>query len=494
MQNRTEINQEEFLELIHFIYERNVTKLRTKLTYYKLEKRTNYPEIVAQLAQIAMKEGKEMEQEVNNFFQNSNQTSIGSNHSPQKLKNKPYDKKDRQKDLTSLIYIIKNGLLNQLEEKLVTYLENGNPENDFIQLYQFAEPDKNIFFANQIARIITKVCPNIILPERQNTPISVPLLLRKANFTDAQTVVHVNFTNSKDAKQFMDALFIMDIAQINEQESSRFRENKKNDDSLYTIILTLQEIEAMQIKLLEFKAVADEFLKMLHPDEAYIQSYNENQIKESLPPPIHYTREVYNPLGFTPLCLAILDGDNQQIEHLIKNGADINQPSSQGTTAIAAAIYGGNLEAVKCLLESKKEIKKVYKEQKNPLHLVAGRIECHAEIIKLILEKRPEYLAEKTTTGETAFDIAKRNPNSLVLRTLKYYSHRQEIIEKARIIKQINRNNATLFRPRLPDELLAKIAAHAYSGFAEKHGGAYYSQDEAEKIAKHNLNFVKPRF
>jgi len=64
------------------------------------------------------------------------------------------------------------------------------------------------------------------------------------------------------------------------------------------------------------------------------------------------TIQAVNQMGFDPLMIACYRGQTKCAEFLIKNGADVNRPSPEGS-ALQAACYQNNFPLAKVLVEGK---------------------------------------------------------------------------------------------------------------------------------------------
>ena len=60
----------------------------------------------------------------------------------------------------------------------------------------------------------------------------------------------------------------------------------------------------------------------------------------------------HNDLQYTPLTLAIWSGNNELVKYLIEQGADVNFPSRYGKTPLMTAVEEGSIPIVRTLLEN----------------------------------------------------------------------------------------------------------------------------------------------
>lgn len=67
------------------------------------------------------------------------------------------------------------------------------------------------------------------------------------------------------------------------------------------------------------------------------------------------TIQAVNQMGFDPLMIACYRGQTKCAEFLIKNGANVNRPSAEGS-ALQAACYQNNFELAKVLVDGKAEL------------------------------------------------------------------------------------------------------------------------------------------
>jgi len=87
----------------------------------------------------------------------------------------------------------------------------------------------------------------------------------------------------------------------------------------------------------------------------------------------------------TPLIIASKDGDSSAIQRLLNEGANINEPDSNGNTPLMYAIWEGKVDVVKSLLQSGADIKA---KDKNGYNALLHAIDyADYKIVKLLLDR-----------------------------------------------------------------------------------------------------------
>ena len=85
------------------------------------------------------------------------------------------------------------------------------------------------------------------------------------------------------------------------------------------------------------------------------------------------------------LIKAARDGDLQQVQELLDNGADVDAKNENGVTALMEAYGGGHIEIMKLLLESEADVD-AKDIRTGTTILMAASTMGQAEIVKLLLE------------------------------------------------------------------------------------------------------------
>lgn len=119
--------------------------------------------------------------------------------------------------------------------------------------------------------------------------------------------------------------------------------------------------------------------------------------------------------GYTPLILACYRSNNDVAVFLIENGAIIDENSPMGT-ALMAAVVKGNIEMADLLLKKKANVNSF--DANGTSSLIYAVQFNNVEILRLLLE----YKADKThkdNDGKTAFEHAVFSGNEEIINLLK---------------------------------------------------------------------------
>ena len=109
--------------------------------------------------------------------------------------------------------------------------------------------------------------------------------------------------------------------------------------------------------------------------------------------------------GNTPLHLAAREGNKEEVELLLKGGAQVDLQNEDGHTALHAAAREGNKGVVELLLEKGADPNCKDKDGNNALILAADR--GHEEVVKLLL-KGGAQVDLQNEDGDTPLSIAAR--------------------------------------------------------------------------------------
>jgi len=131
--------------------------------------------------------------------------------------------------------------------------------------------------------------------------------------------------------------------------------------------------------------------------------------------------------GRTPLHEAITSGQLDLVKFFVENGANLNQRTkNKGYTPLQLAIVGNQSDIVKYLLDKQALPDKIqHNTGKTALHIAAetGAIETLGFLIK----SRSDLFA-KTSTGQTALDLAKKESQmdiaQILEKLMQHYEYR----------------------------------------------------------------------
>lgn len=114
--------------------------------------------------------------------------------------------------------------------------------------------------------------------------------------------------------------------------------------------------------------------------------------------------------GYTPLHRACYGGHKDCVRYLLKKGANIDAKTTDDWTPLHCAVRWNNIVVAEYLVKQGADINAKSSGGNTPLHIVAsnGRYSITCDIIQLLLyHPNCDYLA-KNSSGDTAYDIAKR--------------------------------------------------------------------------------------
>jgi ankyrin repeat protein len=111
--------------------------------------------------------------------------------------------------------------------------------------------------------------------------------------------------------------------------------------------------------------------------------------------------------GFSPLLLAAYNDKFVMVSFLLKNGADVNYSTSQGSILHSVA-YKGNTEIAKLLIDKGANVDTPDQNGTTPLHYAT--MFSHNELATVLVKKGANPL-KKDGTGQSALDYAKSLKN-----------------------------------------------------------------------------------
>lgn len=114
------------------------------------------------------------------------------------------------------------------------------------------------------------------------------------------------------------------------------------------------------------------------------------------------TLNTVNENGFSPLIIATYKNQIKVVEFLLKNNADVNFVSPEGT-ALIGACYKGNFEMVELLIQNKANVNVVGGNNISPLIFAVQS--KNKELVKLLVQNGADQTI-KDSAGRTAKDYA----------------------------------------------------------------------------------------
>jgi ankyrin repeat protein len=109
-----------------------------------------------------------------------------------------------------------------------------------------------------------------------------------------------------------------------------------------------------------------------------------------------------NENGFSPLIISTYKNQIKVVEFLLKNNADVNFDSPEGT-ALIGACYKGNFEIVKLLIQNKANVNVVGGNNISPLIFAVQS--KNKKLVKLLVQNGADQTI-KDSAGRTAKDYA----------------------------------------------------------------------------------------
>ncbi|MFE7355011.1 ankyrin repeat domain-containing protein [Streptomyces sp. NPDC057543] len=110
--------------------------------------------------------------------------------------------------------------------------------------------------------------------------------------------------------------------------------------------------------------------------------------------------------GRSPLHYAALEGDLQEITHLLEQGVDPNIPDKKGFTALHFAAQQWQVQAAEMLLNGGAEVDPRNKYGNTPLMVATHSSQGRDDLIELLRSRGADPFAE-TSDGRTPFGLAR---------------------------------------------------------------------------------------
>ncbi|XP_023223541.1 uncharacterized protein LOC111624819 [Centruroides sculpturatus] len=110
--------------------------------------------------------------------------------------------------------------------------------------------------------------------------------------------------------------------------------------------------------------------------------------------------------GYTPLILAVLNGNRELAMLLIHFNADVNARDNKGNTALHVATFNGRSDMIELLLQCGAEVDTFNHDRNTPVHIACQNCIPGTKFILLkLLRAQPDLLA-KNKDGATPFDLS----------------------------------------------------------------------------------------
>ncbi len=123
-----------------------------------------------------------------------------------------------------------------------------------------------------------------------------------------------------------------------------------------------------------------------------------------------------NDKGFSPLILAVYNGEKETVRFLLEHKANTEIQDVSGNTALMGACFKGYLDIVKLLIDYKTEVNR--KNYNQATALIYAATFGHTDIVKELIKNGADANL-KDSRGNTAFDHAKMQDNKEIIEVLK---------------------------------------------------------------------------
>ena len=120
--------------------------------------------------------------------------------------------------------------------------------------------------------------------------------------------------------------------------------------------------------------------------------------------------------GYTKLMLAILEGDQAEIEDHLKTKINLDQTTDSGLNALTIAICAGETEIARSLVDVGIDIDQKDNSGLVPLHWA---VLCGNRDMVAILSERSSYSQDEYPDGRTLLEVAKTAGDDEIVQALK---------------------------------------------------------------------------
>ncbi|XP_033746494.1 uncharacterized protein LOC117331737 [Pecten maximus] len=117
-------------------------------------------------------------------------------------------------------------------------------------------------------------------------------------------------------------------------------------------------------------------------------------------------REVTGSSGYTPLILAVQNGNKDMAETLLFHSADVDFPDNKGNTPLHLAVFSGQADMVELLLQNNAKVDIQNSDGNTPVHIISQCDYDHRIKIMLKLLKVSPMLYTRNKTQATPLDLA----------------------------------------------------------------------------------------
>ena len=140
------------------------------------------------------------------------------------------------------------------------------------------------------------------------------------------------------------------------------------------------------------------------------------------------------------LIVACEDGNINEVNDMIANGANIDMTNNDGKTPLSIASQNGHLEIVEVLIASGGLVNKADNEGETPLHIASQNGDL--EIVKALIANKANFLY-KNNDGETPLDvaIAKTNEIKQYIMNHPWYRRRSLLVTRPHADHETNKEH-----------------------------------------------------